>query len=110
MRLFSGKEIISDNIKTASGFMDRFMGLMGQKSISEDLVMYFPACNSIHTYFMKIPIDVIMLDRKGQIVFIRENVVPWNMAFCFMAKDTIEMKSGAIRRFELKIGGTLTIK
>ena len=110
MKLFKGKKLLLKNITTASGLIGRFMGLMGKKSIPADHAMYFPACNSIHTYFMKMPIDVIMLDGKGRVVFTRESMMPWKIAFCSRAKDTIEMRSGNMRRLGLAIGDILTAK
>jgi uncharacterized membrane protein (UPF0127 family) len=110
VKLFKGKKLLLKNITTASGLFGRFMGLMGKKSIPADYAMYFPACNSIHTYFMKMPIDVIMLDSKGRVVFTRESMMPWKIAACFRAKDTIEMRSGNVRRLGLAIGDILTAK
>ncbi len=86
------------------------MGLMGRESIPAGYSMYFKDCNSIHTYFMKMPIDVIMLDAGGKIVFVRENMAPWTMSFCLKAKDTLEMNTGDIKRMKLKIKDQLKIQ
>lgn len=45
----------------ATGFADRFMGLMGQDSVPEWRGMVFPRCTSLHTYWMRVPIDVLWL-------------------------------------------------
>lgn len=65
MKLKLGKKHL--NIKVATSFYDRLVGLMGQKNI--DYGILFPKCNSIHTYFMKEPIDVIALDNNNKIIF-----------------------------------------
>lgn len=45
----------------ATGFLDRFMGLMGQESVPEWRGLLFPRCTSLHTYWMRVPIDVLWL-------------------------------------------------
>jgi hypothetical protein len=110
MKIFKEKKQILGSVHPATGFIERFIGLLGKKSIPPGYAMYFPDCNSIHTYFMKMPIDVIMLDSGGKIVFVRENMAPWKTAVCLKAKTTLEMKAGEIRRMGLKVEDQLKIQ
>ena len=48
-------------------FFSRFMGFMGKKNI--DYALYFGRCNSIHTFFMKENIDVIMCSQDETIMY-----------------------------------------
>ena len=65
MRLkYKNKEI---ELKECKSFYSRFMGFMGCKNISYSL--YFNHCNSIHTFFMKENIDVIMCDSDNNILY-----------------------------------------
>ncbi len=59
-------------ILEANTFKERLIGLIGQENI--DYGMLFPACNSIHTFLMKEPIDVIGIDENHQILFIERNL------------------------------------
>ena len=52
----------------ASSFKDRFVGLMGRRSLAFGEGMHIAPCNSIHTFFMRIPIEVVFLDPDGLIV------------------------------------------
>ena len=54
-------------IKICRNIFDRFKGLMFKKNISYGLC--FPKCNSIHTFFMSKPIDVIMTDKEYKVLF-----------------------------------------
>ena len=36
-------------------------------------------CNSIHTFFMKTNIDVILTDKNDKILYIYRNVKPWRI-------------------------------
>ena len=59
-------------IIVANSFKQRLFGLMGKKNI--DYGMLFPNCNSIHTFFMKEPIDIIGLDINNEIIYKHENL------------------------------------
>ena len=70
--------IIKDNvkikIKMCNNIFNRFLGFMFKKNINYGLC--FPKCNSIHTFFMRIPIDVIMTDKDYNILHIFYNIKP----------------------------------
>lgn len=53
-------------------FLKRFKGLMGKRNI--DYAIYFNKCNSIHTFFMKENIDVIMCDKDNKILYFYKNL------------------------------------
>ena len=61
-------------MKTCIKFNDRFKGLMFKKYIDNDYLC--SKCKSIHTFFMKINIDVIALNKNGQIIKIYKDVHP----------------------------------
>ena len=53
-------------------FFKRLKGFMFKKNINYGLC--FERCNSIHTFFMRESIDVIMTDRNNKIIFIYNNL------------------------------------
>ena len=76
--LKTGNKVIVPNCFKAKSFVSRFMGLMGRKQIDPNEAVLFPKCNSIHTFFMRFPIDVIMISDEGVIIEIKETT-PWRM-------------------------------
>lgn len=58
-------------IKVCNNVFNRFLGFMLKKNITYGLC--FPKCNSIHTFFMLKPIDVIMTDKNYNILYIYKN-------------------------------------
>jgi uncharacterized membrane protein (UPF0127 family) len=63
--------------KLCTKFKDRLIGNCFKKEIKKVLV--FPKCNSIHTFFMRIPIDIIILNKDKEIIYIKENLKPWRI-------------------------------
>jgi len=59
-------------IYEAKTFKQRLLGLMFKKNINYCLL--FKNCNSIHTFFMKENIDVVMTDKNDTILFIKKNL------------------------------------
>ena len=61
------------NVIMCNTFLKRLKGFMFKKNINYCLC--FPKTNSIHTFFMKENIDVIMADKNNKVLFIYKNLV-----------------------------------
>lgn len=61
-------------IKICKNIFNRFLGLMFKRNFNYGLC--FPKCNSIHTFFMKEEIDIIMTDKNFKIIYIYKNLKP----------------------------------
>lgn len=62
--IYENKEI---KLIECKSFFKRLMGFMFKKNINHALL--FNKCNSIHTFFMKENIDVIMCDKENNILY-----------------------------------------
>ncbi len=52
-------------------FYKRFIGIMFKKK-KIDYALWFNKCNSIHTFFCKQDIQVIMTDKKDKIIYVND--------------------------------------
>jgi len=68
------KNNIKLKVKICNNVFNRFLGFMFRKNINYSLC--FPMCNSIHTFFMFKPIDVIMTDKDYNILYIFNSIKP----------------------------------
>lgn len=64
-------------VKECNSFYRRFMGLMFKSDF--DYGLRFPKCNSIHCFFMKQAISVVMTDQDHKILYIDSVVKPWRV-------------------------------
>ena len=64
------------DVEVADSFMTRFKGLMLRKCLNDTSGLLIKKCSSIHTCFMRFPIDVIYLDGDYTVLY-TETVVPW---------------------------------
>lgn len=104
MVLSDGKREIE--LIECSSFYSRFKGFMGKKNISSSLL--FNRCNSIHTFFMKENIDVIMCDVDNVILYYYKNLpknrIIWPKRGVYMVFETPS------KYFDIEIGKKMIIK
>lgn len=98
-------EIIAESIESAQTFFTRLKGLMFRKELSNGGGLYLHPCKSIHTFFMKFPIDVLYLDKEWKIVGMEEQLEPGKMGRHFTgAASVIELESGSIQKNGIQEG------
>ena len=66
------------SVKLCSNFKDRLLGLMFKKE-KLNYCLCLPRCNSIHTFFMKQNIDIIMTDKNNVVTHVIKNLTPWKV-------------------------------
>ena len=93
------------NLEIADSFKKKLFGLMGKKNIQKG--MFFPKTNSIHTFFMKEAIDVIMIDKNNTVIYFQKNVKKNKIIIKKKAYHTIELPNNSI--LNIKIHDKLTI-
>jgi len=87
-------------------FFSRFIGFMFREKI--DCALLFNKCNSIHTFFMKNNIDVIMCDKDNKILYyyndFNKNKIIWPKKGVY---KTIELP---VNYFDFNVGDLVHIK
>lgn len=95
----------SIDIYICKTFYSRLKGFMFKKNIKHALL--FNNCNSIHTFFMKSNIDVIMCDKNNKILYYYNNLpkskIIWPKKNIY---KTIELP---VNYFNIKINNTVRI-
>lgn len=92
----SKKKYISKSPVCAISLAARARGMIGRDFTNFD-AMIFENCNSIHTMFMSIDLDIIFIDRENRICAVRKALKPWHFcARCATARTVIELPSGTL--------------
>lgn len=94
-------------IRRADGFVARLAGLLFAPPLAPGEGLLLVPCASVHTAFMRYPIDVVFLDRAGAITRIVPCLAPWRVAVCRGAHQTLELAAGEAARLELLAGASL---
>jgi uncharacterized protein len=87
----------------------RNKGLLGRTSLPPGAGLWIVPCESVHTFFMKFPIDLVYIDRNKRVKKVRRNVGPWRLSACLSAHSIIELPAGVVERTETTPGDQLQI-
>ena len=86
-------------------FFSRLIGFMFKKNINNALL--FNKCNSIHTFFMKSNIDVIMCDKENNILYYYNNLSKNKVIF--PKKNVYKTIELPVNFFDIKINTKVRI-
>lgn len=101
-------EVVVEKLYLADTFGQRMIGLMGKKELDDNAGLLLKPCSSVHTCFMKFPLDLVFLDNNWCIVKIARQVNPFQIVKGGgLAQMTLELPSGAAEK--LSLGHQLTI-
>lgn len=92
----------------ASSFRARLLGWMGRRALAPGEGLCLVPCRSIHTFGMRIPIDVLFIDRSLRIVRCVTALRPGRIAMDRNAAAVIELPAGNAAALGLVAGTTLT--
>ena len=101
---------IADKAVLADKIFSRMRGLLGKKTFNAGEALILQPADSLHTFFMRFPIDVIFLDGKDKVLKISENLSPFR--FCLAprgAARVIELPAGAIQKTSTRVDDLLKI-
>ena len=103
--------VIASRAECARSFLARLRGLMFRASLPEGGGLIIDPNNSVHTFWMRFPIDVIFVDRQNRVVGVVPAMPP-NRPYAGArgAKRTIELPTGSIAASNTQIGDTLEFR
>jgi uncharacterized protein len=79
-------------------------GLLGRARLGRDEGILLRPASSIHTAFMRFPIDAVFLDADGRVLRVAANVKPWRAAGCRGARAVLELSAGESERRGVRPG------
>ncbi|MEX1252752.1 MAG: DUF192 domain-containing protein [Dehalococcoidia bacterium] len=112
MRIYNvtrGAELAGDAF-AARSVWKRTVGLLGRAGLDPGEALLIEPCSSIHTAFMRFAIDVLYLNRAGQVVKAVGSMKPFRLSAKWVgAHSVIELPSGAIAASGTEVGDQLTL-
>jgi uncharacterized membrane protein (UPF0127 family) len=111
VRNLSRGTTIGSEVRVARSFMARGRGLMTVAELAPDTGLLIDPCSSIHMFFMRIPLDVLYVDRENRVVRAQQAIKPWRIGPIYTrgAAYVIELPVGTIERTSSAVGDQLQI-
>ncbi len=102
--------LLADRCRLAASAVTRLVGLLNKSSLDAGEGLLIRPCSSVHTMFMRFPIDVVFLDPEGKVLRVYTPLKPWRSSRIVRgAKQTLELPAGAVAASDTRVGDRLVI-
>jgi uncharacterized membrane protein (UPF0127 family) len=102
---------LGKRVEVADNFWTRFRGLMLRGGLEPDGGLVIEPCSSIHTMWMRFPIDVLYMDKEHRVVRADAAMPPWRIGPLRPGSHyVIELPAGTIAASGTQPGDTLRLE
>jgi len=101
------EHVVASAVEVANTRATRRRGLLGRDSLDLAAALVLSPCCSIHTAFMRFPIDAAFIDRDGQVLRIVRDLAPWRIAIAPRAHAVVEFAGGCLNGRDVQVGDRL---
>ena len=109
MTVISRARVVCASCSLADTAWTRLRGLMGKKALAPGEGLLLRPSGSVHTCFMRFPIDVVFLDADLEVLRVASAVRPWRARAQRGARAVLELAAGEAERAGIGPGDQLTL-
>ena len=109
MRNHTRDTVLAHAVEVADTSAKRRIGLLKHERLEPGEGLWIVPCESVHTFFMKFPIDLLYLDRRHKVRKARSAVRPWRLSACLLAHSVLELPAGTVAQSGTQAGDELVI-
>lgn len=102
--------VLAEHADVADTSAKRRTGLLKHSGLEAGAGLWIVPCESVHTFFMKFPIDLVYLDREKKVRKVRHAVPAWRMSACLTAHSILELPAGTAERTRTEPGDQLVFE
>ena len=101
--------VIGETIEVAESASQKVKGLLGRECLEDGQGLLFKGAGSLHTLFMRFPIDIIYTNKQGKVIKTAKAVRPFKLvAAPLRCHYAIELPAGAISASNTQVGDFLS--
>jgi uncharacterized protein len=104
---------LATDVTVADTHLSRLRGLIGLSAddFRNGSALWIRPCHGVHTLAMRFAIDVVYLDRAGQVVHVENNLQPWRFSPIRMeAASVLELPCHTVARTGTALGDRIQIR
>jgi uncharacterized membrane protein (UPF0127 family) len=102
--------VLAESADMADTSAKRRTGLLKHERLNPGDGLWIVPCESVHTFFMKFPIDLVYLDKQTKVRKVRHRVPAWRLSVCLSAHSILELPAGTLEQTGTRVGDELTIE
>ena len=99
--------VVCERCDVADHPVTRMRGLLGRSELPQGEGVLLRPAGSIHTFFMRFPIDVVFLNEEGIVVEVVPRLQPWRAAGVKGARSVLELSAGEAESRGIEAGAKL---
>jgi len=100
--------ILAEKVLRADTCFKRLKGLLGRSRLGENEALVIIPGNSIHTFFMRFPIDVLFVNKNNKIIKIATFLRPFRISpVYFHSSYVVELPAGKVQSTNTSPGDLL---
>jgi uncharacterized membrane protein (UPF0127 family) len=104
------RTVLAKDLAVADTFWSSLVGLMGRRALEAEAGLWIVPCQSVHTFWMRFPIDVVFVDQRKTVVHVVENMKPFRISrHVSKARSVIELPASVIRITMTSVGDQIDI-
>ena len=102
-------EVVCERCLVADSPWPRMRGLLGRRGLDSGEGLLLKPAGSVHTFFMRFPIDVVFLSREGDVLKVARALPAWRLAGARRAKAALELGADEAERRGISVGTRLDL-
>ncbi|MBV9580958.1 MAG: DUF192 domain-containing protein [Chloroflexi bacterium] len=88
--------LLAERAELADNYWTRLVGLMGRRELPPGSGLVLKPGGGIHMWFMRIPLDVVHVDKRDRVTHVLRGIKPWRFGPLFVGgKLAIEIPVGS---------------
>lgn len=100
---------LAEHLEPAFDSASRKRGLLGRDALTAGRGLVIAPSQGVHTFGMRFPIDIVAVNRHGEVVKLRERVAPRRLMLALSAFAIVELAAGTCLRAGVRTGDRLVI-
>ena len=110
MRNHTRDTILGEAVEIADTSEKRRVGLLKHERLEPGSGLWIVPCESVHTFFMKFPIDLVYLDKQRKVRKVRHALPAWRLSACLTAHSILELPAGTVEKSRTVPGDELSLE
>jgi uncharacterized protein len=102
-------QVVCERCLVADSPRPRMRGLLGRRGLESGEGLLLKPAGSVHTFFMRFPIDVVFLSREGEVLKVARALPAWRLAGARRAKAALELGADEAERRGISVGTRLDL-
>jgi len=102
--------VLGDAVDVADTSATRRTGLLKHERLEPGHGLWIVPCESVHTFFMKFPIDLVYVGKDKKVRKVRHAVPAWRLSMCLTARSILELPAGTAEQTGTQAGDQLVFE